>query len=1063
MFYDADDPETQRMRELIAADYSDDNDEQDDYIDSDLVDDDVLDDEDGGGGSGRVQRDDDGEEMDVDQAVDESVYDPMLLDDSARATSSRAATRGGGAHSSSGRLGKKKKKKKCVPGAAREHEPSGEVKILLGQANQAYAADQLDEAERILAEVIRIDNHVYPAWKTLGEIHKQRGDIPKCLLAWISAGHLRLKDSELWSICGKLSFQIGQVDQALYCYNRAILGNSQDIEAIFERGLVFKEMGSYGRALEAFKKLHDMLPDDLTIIRELASVYVLQKNISAAALLYEQVLHKVRTPPSGSSRPLPPPPPPVLGDDDLQDSRSQQLRFGWSELNILAELYGAQNEWLKAIKFVKSTARWLLLRADETFWDDVPDDNDDEYDADLAQHHRYFPPLKINDAEALRAYTLPLDLRAKLAIYRLKLGNLETALKHVKFVLAEAEKEPEIGMDGRPSLRFADLFLDVADALAEAEKYEQALALYAPLGEIDEYAAPQLIMSMGKCLHGLEDFDQAEAAYRTVIEGDSANLDARIALAEVYEATGKRREALELVNEVMRIRKESERERSSVQVSDHTQQQQQQPTRDNNDGEDGSTEQKRDVVPSFIPNTEGGRAGRPGRRPKPNSKPKSTRSEKMAAEESAAVVVQSKVKRLRQYRDGLATGNPVAIAEWLQAASELVDMFTNVKAFFSGDKHKVFKGFFVTTKKRAGKQTITDKLKGMVSRLQESLQDERVIDEEEDEDEDDKVEQATEFRDLPFDEWFDIFMQYALMLTWHEEVEDAYAVLRRAKEANVFLQDKRKMRVLNLVHLSCSLHVGDYRTAGDTIRTMIASQEKLFDPNMYRLFLCCAPGGRDALEAFNSTGFQKYMLRQVKGLDSVLQGKVISGSINVTHGQVSECSEDRQGPILFNLYGQLLASSRSYVPSLGYYMRAYAITPQEPMVLFSIGLSHLHRAMQRQSSNRHLHIVQGLSYLIDYHRTRPLTTAQRAHLAWAEQQEVNYNLGRAFQMLGLPSLAIKYYERVLQIAPPLVSDEGRENSAFDLRIDAAYNLQLLYTLSGNAKYAKMIVDEYLVI
>lgn len=243
MFYDSDDPETRRVRRMIAADYSDADDDDafsefgDDYDDA----------EDGGGKRTRDDDDDGGEGMDFDN--DESMVDPALRehdengDDLYDNLHLAAGFRG--------RSNKKKKKKNRGGTGTREQEPSEEVKILLGQANQAYATGDLDEAERILAEVIRIDNQVYAAWKTLGEIHKQRGDIPKCLLAWISAGHLRLKDSELWSICGKLSFQIGQIDQALYCYNRAILGNSQDVEAIFERGLVFKEMGSYGKVYAA--------------------------------------------------------------------------------------------------------------------------------------------------------------------------------------------------------------------------------------------------------------------------------------------------------------------------------------------------------------------------------------------------------------------------------------------------------------------------------------------------------------------------------------------------------------------------------------------------------------------------------------------------------------------------------------------------------------------------------------------------------------------------------------------------------------------------------------------
>ncbi|KAK9368534.1 hypothetical protein V1509DRAFT_623193 [Lipomyces kononenkoae] len=1038
MFYDADDPETERMRQLIAADYTDSGSDGEDNIGSDYEN--FEDGEDVIGRSGNLfsneneLRDDNG--LVGESGIDDNVLDPSLRDDADFHDHLRMAA---GFKSASGQSKfKKKKKRGGVGGGSREQEPSEEVKILLGQANQAYATGDLDEAERILGEVIRIDNHVYAAWKTLGEIHKQRGDIPKCLLAWISAGHLRLKDSELWSICGKLSFQIGQVDQALYCYNRAILANGQDVEAVFERGLVFKEMGNLGKALESFKKLHDLLPDDLTVVRELASVHVLQRNIPSAARLYEDILQASQSPqPSvtSSSRSL---------------SRPQ---FGWSELNILAELYGAQKEWLKAIKFIKSTARWLVQRATERFWNDVPDDNDDEYDPARATLNRHFPVSKKGDDAAMSGYTLPLDLRAKMAIYRLKLGHTDTALIHAVFLLAEVEKHSDEPTD-EVYRRYADLYLDVAEALVDAEQYEQALALYAPLAEIEEYATPQLVMAMGRCLQGLADFEQAEAAYQTVITSDHSNLDARIALAEVYEATGKRREALELVNEVMKLRRENERERNARAAASRVVSVEPQAEEVQMPGAES--------VPSFIPNTEGRSATNigPGSRSRPSTsgtgKVRSSRSERMQAEEQAAQVVQAKLKRLRQYQDGLKNGNPVAVSEWLQTASELVDMFTNTKAFYPSDKQRVFRGFFATARRRAGRQTLHDKLQGMATRLQESLHQPAIQAEE-------PEQGATEFRGLSFDGWFSIFMQYALTLTWHEEIEDAYSVLKSAKDANVFHQDKERVRIMTLVHLACALHIRDYKTAMDTLRTFLSQQERQFNPDMYRLLLCCLPAGTAASDIFNLPGTQKYLLRHVKGMDSLVQGRAIVGSVKVkdSSSEATAAQFEKENPVLLTLYGQILAASRSHVPSLSYYMRAFTVAPQDPMVLFSIALAHLHRAMQRQTNNRHLQIVQGLSYLIDYYRAR-LDSSKRTETAWAELQETNYNMGRAFHMLGLPSLAAKYYERALAVELP--PEEKYETvRSFNMQMVIAYNLQLVYVMSGNFRLARMIVDEYLVI
>ena len=54
----------------------------------------------------------------------------------------------------------------------------------------------------------------------------------------------------------------------------------------------------------------------------------------------------------------------------------------------------------------------------------------------------------------------------------------------------------------------------------------------------------------------------------------------------------------------------------------------------------------------------------------------------------------------------------------------------------------------------------------------------------------------------------------------------------------------------------------------------------------------------------------------------------------------------------------------------------------------SLGIAYLHRAMQRQSDNRHHQIAQGLACLKLYRDHR------------GPCQEVEYNLGRAFHYLS---------------------------------------------------------------
>lgn len=130
-----------------------------------------------------------------------------------------------------------------------------------------------------------------------------------------------------------------------------------------------------------------------------------------------------------------------------------------------------------------------------------------------------------------------------------------------------------------------------------------------------------------------------------------------------------------------------------------------------------------------------------------------------------------------------------------------------------------------------------------------------------------------------------------------------------------------------------------------------------------------------------------------------------------------------------------------------YYIRAYAHAPEDVLINFSIGLSYLHRSMQRQSDNRHLQVMQAFSFLFKYYdkRLSALDTGLR--------QEADYNMGRALHQLGLLHLAIPYYRKAMTSV--------NVDEKYDLSRNAAFNLQLIYVLSGNTRMAQKITEQHL--
>jgi len=178
--------------------------------------------------------------------------------------------------------------------------------------------------------------------------------------------------------------------------------------------------------------------------------------------------------------------------------------------------------------------------------------------------------------------------------------------------------------------------------------------------------------------------------------------------------------------------------------------------------------------------------------------------------------------------------------------------------------------------------------------------------------------------------------------------------------------------------------------------------------------------------------------------------------------------------------GNTLQMSKNQTAAIVYYSRAYALCPNEPLIMLLLGVAYLNRAVQRVTDNRHLQIVQGFTFLYKYFDLRK-------DIQYA--QEAEYNLARAFHGLHLTHLAIPYYERALVLPSRkqvlAVGEDAAmcghsmedllesvydwevphpwqhiEDDETDLRTEAAYNLHLIYVLSGTPGLAQMLMIKY---
>ena len=125
-----------------------------------------------------------------------------------------------------------------------------------------------------------------------------------------------------------------------------------------------------------------------------------------------------------------------------------------------------------------------------------------------------------------------------------------------------------------------------------------------------------------------------------------------------------------------------------------------------------------------------------------------------------------------------------------------------------------------------------------------------------------------------------------------------------------------------------------------------------------------------------------------------------------------------------------------------------------------MGLAYLHRGIQRQANNRHILVLQAMTFLFQYYRSNYSESGKyAAQEAAAMKQQAEYNIARAFHQLGLFTFAVKYYINALKLSEEFEGGLGKR----DLKFEAAHNLNLIYCLAENYEAAKVIAEKYLVI
>ncbi|KAG7816932.1 hypothetical protein KL928_004396 [Ogataea angusta] len=873
----------------------------------------------------------------------------------------------------------------------RREELSPEVKQLLSEANEAFVRNDLQTAQNLYLEVVKLDKNNFSAYKTLGEIYRLQGNYNKCSNFWLLAAHLHSWDFEFWRTLAELSVELEHTRQAVYCYSKAIsASNGKDYDSIFARACLYRERGQFKRASDSLHRLRAIMPQEPKIYRELAKIYVEENRVNDAISMYTKIL-----------------------EENMKFRRGEKtelktIAFDWSELNILLELYGKKAAWNVAIKTLKQTSRWIQHRESQTFWDDVPA-VDVEFD-DRRFDNQKFQALKAE--EKAREYSLPIDIRVQLGLFRLNSKNTDEALRHFEYVLRENIQET------------ADLFLRIGSELETFGLYHEALRYFYPVSGVYENNPAELVLSIAKCLRETEDFENAKEAYTRLLEHDPDNVEIKVALAEVYFY-------LDDIQSMSKLYKEAREQRSKERASARNN-----LLKDSEDEQDEQDEEMSDEQSARDSEQLALIAEYPSSRRSKKKKVIPLDPELLHKKELKSTTrineqymrANRLLERLEDDAESLGHDRHAIASMWIDLVSELIEVFSTYRCFFSSDKAKKFN---TGLRRRTEKLSIDQKL----SRLP-YLQDEMILSKEMDSG---RIPiPQDEFKGISFEKWFDLFMRYSLMISEYERnVEDALSIHEIARHINVF---KKKELTITLLGLSVGFITNEVSVIMNHLRMLMNDYQ--FSVPALKTFLAACKPTELFYHPYVDAPNQKYILRQIKTHDSLKEKRDISGMAAITNTNVDT---DKFHPLLNYIYSTFLYMNKSYTAALTYSLKIYRDYYNDPSLVFLMGLANLHRSMQRQTINKNFQIIQGLSFMLEY--------AQLRRAGGGYEMEINYNLGRTFNLLGLNTLALQFYEQVLLLDEP--------DDAYNLKYEAAYNSYLIYCYNGNFKLAEELMDKYL--
>ncbi|RDA89700.1 hypothetical protein CP533_0672, partial [Ophiocordyceps camponoti-saundersi (nom. inval.)] len=833
----------------------------------------------------------------VDSDLEELRDDIAKLDESVR--NFLASHHGTDRAQSSGQGGPRARGSRGLRGPRKAAKPRGDITARLSKVNQAFLSGDYDQALDLATEVIRINAETHQAWTTLASIFRERGESSRALSAMVYAAHLRSKDISGWLKCASYALDIDEVedhaDDNLYtarlCFSAALRVDPTHLDARLGKAAVCHRQGHYAAAISEYKSILKRQPHDLEVVRKLAEACLDCKNTSAAipsaVEAYKQFFAL-----ESRCRPL-------LQEDSL-----------WHDIGIFVDLLASVNQYEEAIFELKSRSRWIVGRSSDLLWDEWKDD-DREWDLDELRRLSVKGYISRSANPALHGIALPQDLRIRLATFRFKLEHESEALKHLHLLRwNDAQRQDFVN-------EFPFLAYDLASELHRHGQQPLAIQFLQLLRNFLGDSDPALLLLLGRSYLAVGEHSSAEECFLAAIEADQDSIDARIELANIYERAREDEEALILAAEAMALR-EASAHRIKISCAEHGETARSSRARarrrqcrvHTTDHTAAVAKVSRD---SIVP-----RRYRPKRLTDPNKR--------LQDEQARVAKLTRDYEAVRDLKQQIVAGRKDLIPAWMTTCRELVDDFRSLKRFYTWDKYLHFIGSGRRSSNSTDERSHSE-LTDMYERLSRCVAPQS-----------DQPSQGQGFtglnahRGISFDDWLDLFLDYAIGLAILHRRQEAYQICKAAKDSTVFqspencfnidvawsgklmLMDTNILFMQGLRNLVCAIYTSDEERCVTIARHLMRDGATT---DSYRMFALLSRLVQSPVAWYTSGPAQKFVLRQIKAIDAshTHQRKHTGKQELVARPAVGSrgCNVDI---CLLMLYGHILFTSTSYAYSL---------------------------------------------------------------------------------------------------------------------------------------------------